>query len=222
MKEPSWLIAIVAAVLLLGGERSARGDLVLLPFDGLKHGEEVLQYYAGGAGSLGSGPGPNYGISFTSTAVVLLHGNYSGEPTPPAIMFLGIFDQPEGIPFVSTTMDVTPGFQGPLLFYYAALDAPGKVDVYSGLDGTGALLASQDLAVTSQTTGLFVSDQLSFSGTAHSVVFTGSNQQLAVDQLTLSIVPEPSTLWLAALGGSLILLRRGRRERRATVPIETS
>ena len=222
MKERRFLGAVVLATLLLSGQRLARADLVLLTFDGLQHGEEVLQYYNGGTGSLGSGPGPNYGISFTSTGVVLLHGNYSGEPTPPAIMFVGIFDQAEGIPSVSTIMDVTPGFQGPLLFYYAALDAPGTAKVYSGLDGTGTLLGSETLAVTSQTTGVFVTDQVAFSGVAHSVVFTGSNQQLAVDNLSFSVVPEPSTLFLAVCGGSIVLLRRGRVSRAAKAPCEAS
>jgi hypothetical protein len=213
MSSLRWFAAITAAILCVGSARVARADLVLLTFDGLQHGEEVLQYYNGGTGSLGSGPGPNYGVSFTNTGVVLLHGNYSGEPTPPAIMFIGIFDQPEGIPNVSTTMDVFPGLQGPMLLYYAALDAPGRADVYSGLDGTGSLLTSQTLPVTNNVTGVFVSDSINFSGIAHSVIFTGSNQQLAVDNISFSAVPEPSSLMLAAAGGSLMLVRRRQRRR---------
>jgi hypothetical protein len=213
MKEQHWLLAIVLGVVFLGGERAARADFVLLTYEGLRHGEEVLSYYAGGTGSLGSGPGPNYGVTFTSTGVALTHGNYSGEPTPPTIMMVARFDLPGGASPLSTTMDVTPGFQGPLSFFYAALDAPGRVDVYSGLDGTGALLASQTLSVTSNTTGLFVADQVNFAGVAHSAVYTGANQQLAFDNMSFSTpVPEPSTLSLFVLGGLLWLGGRLRRQ----------
>jgi len=41
-------------------------------------------------------------------------------------------------------MDVAAGFTTGFSFYYSSADA-GSVDVYSGLDGTGTLLASVPL-----------------------------------------------------------------------------
>ena len=38
----------------------------VLTFEGLQNFERVENYYNGGTGSLGSGPGPGYGITFSS------------------------------------------------------------------------------------------------------------------------------------------------------------
>ena len=65
----------------------ARGDIVLLTFEGLKHGEQVLNFYDGGTGSMGS-TGTNYGVTFDTYALALTHGSYIGEPSPPTIMSL--------------------------------------------------------------------------------------------------------------------------------------
>ena len=40
-----------------------------LTFEGLKNYEEVENYYNGGKGSKGSGPGTNYGVTFSSNAL---------------------------------------------------------------------------------------------------------------------------------------------------------
>jgi len=71
-----------------------------LDFGGLQDGEEVLTYYDGGFGSLGSGPGPNFGITFSPT-------------------FLAISDIPPYGPDIvgqaagpSAVMDVPGGFTG--------------------------------------------------------------------------------------------------------------
>jgi len=45
-----------------------------LDFNNLQIGEEVLGYYDGGFGSLGTGPGPNLGITFTSDFVTVAQG----------------------------------------------------------------------------------------------------------------------------------------------------
>jgi hypothetical protein len=41
-----------------------------LSFDQLQVGEEILEYYNGGLGSNGTGPGPSFGVSFTSVWTV--------------------------------------------------------------------------------------------------------------------------------------------------------
>ena len=62
------------------------GATALMTFEGLKEGEQVLNFYNGGHGSMGGGPGPKFGVAFTSTAVALTHGNYGEEPSPPTVM----------------------------------------------------------------------------------------------------------------------------------------
>jgi hypothetical protein len=98
-------------------------------------------------------------------------------------------------------MDASGGMGGVLAFDYAEVDTAGTLAVYSGLDGTGTQLADVTLPVTTTTTtGLFLTDQVNFSGVAYSVVFTGGNQQLAFDDLTWTAVPEPSAAGLLLLG----------------------
>jgi hypothetical protein len=85
------------------------------------------------------------------------------------------------------------------------------MQVYSGFDGTGILLADLTLPITSPMTGpgVFVADSLTFSGVAHSIVFDGGNKQLAFDDLTTtSAVPEPPGWYLLAIGGVLCSLVR--------------
>ena len=48
--------------------------LASLTFDGFLNDETILTYYMGGFGSLGSGPGPAFGITFTPGLVA--------DPTP--------------------------------------------------------------------------------------------------------------------------------------------
>ena len=69
-----------------GGELARRRATALMTFEGLKEGEQVLNFYNGGLGSMGGGPGPKFGVAFTSTAVALTHGNYGEEPSPPTVM----------------------------------------------------------------------------------------------------------------------------------------
>lgn len=56
----------------------ASAGILTLDFNSLQVGEEVLGYYNGGFGSLGDGPGPMDGVTFTSDFVTV-PGGYSGR-----------------------------------------------------------------------------------------------------------------------------------------------
>jgi hypothetical protein len=45
-----------------------------LDFNPLQVGEQVQNYYNGGLGSVGTGPGPSYGITFTGTFTAVSGG----------------------------------------------------------------------------------------------------------------------------------------------------
>ena len=109
---------------------SVRADVFTLDFGGLQNGEEVLSYYDGGFGSLGSGPGPDYGITFTPSFLAII----AVPPYPP--------DRVGELNGPSAVMDVEGGFTNLLSFYYLASDNSGLVTTWSGLDGTGSMLAS--------------------------------------------------------------------------------
>jgi hypothetical protein len=176
---------------------NAKADL--LSFNELQLGEDVLEYYNGGFGGAGSGPGPALGISFTS-GLIAVAGDVYGEPDGKAAEL----DSPEVI------MNVFGGFSGLVSFYVLG----GSIDVafYDELNGLGNLvgtISSSDL----------VGDTLP---EFHSAVFSGTPGTTRIDPLLLavptsdggpsgSLVPEPSTLLLLATATGLIGIRLRRK-----------
>lgn len=166
---------------------------VLMGFDAFQCLEYVDNYYAGGKGSYGTGPGPNYGVTFSSNAMTLTDyvlgitangcgSNVTNQPSPyDDVMFLS---------GSAATMDVPAGFTGGFSFYYAAPYYTGFIRVWSGLDGTGTLLATLTLPTTggcSSTPNYCVWNPIgvSFNGTAMSVDFGGSANYIEFDSITL-------------------------------------
>ncbi|MBS0445821.1 MAG: PEP-CTERM sorting domain-containing protein [Proteobacteria bacterium] len=208
------------------------GTPIVLNFAGLdgNNYEEPLNYYNGGLGGLGSGPGPNYGIVFGSDALSC-SGQPGGTcntaliPGGPGANALFFLTGPGDI------MNVAGGFDTGFSFYYSAPFYTGVVDVWSGLDGTGTLLATITLPLTTDGSGTgscsgtnycpYVPIGVAFSGVAQSAVFTGTANYIAFADITLGSqvagVPEPGTDVLFALGivgaGGLSLIRRRRQSR---------
>ncbi|MCI0540118.1 MAG: hypothetical protein L0Z50_33345 [Verrucomicrobiales bacterium] len=104
-------------------------NAITLTFDELQNNESVLDYYNGGFGSSGTGPGPSYGITFGPIEFVQ---NHFLAPSPPNILFIG-----------NETIDVPGGFNAFSLDSLGFFGAP-FVRVWDGVGGTGALLTQFD------------------------------------------------------------------------------
>jgi PEP-CTERM motif len=189
----------------------AFAQTVTLDFEGAAgYVNGIDQFYNGGTDSVGQS-GPNYGVSFTADAVALsndaLGPYYDGAPSPLTVMFA--FDS-------NAFMNVASGFAGTLTFAYSAL-ASSVVNIYAGLNGTGALLGSASLSGNASngcsTTQFchFDFTSVQFAGLARSVSFGDNPNGVLYDNVTIAPVPEPSTYLLMALGLAAVGVVKRRR-----------
>jgi hypothetical protein len=185
-----------------------RADSVLLTFEGLTNQQSVGSFYNGGAGG-------NLGVVFSPNAIVAdqtdLSINTFLTPSPNNSLFF--------LTGAAATLNYAAGFTEGFSFYYSAAFNPGFINVYSGLDGTGTLLARLDLPTTVNGASNpdcqgnnfcpFVPIGVAFSGTARSVDFGGTVNQIAFDNITIGaatprdICPEPASLVLMLTGLAL-------------------
>lgn len=159
---------------------------------------------------------PVAGITFGADALGLVNDEFStfftNAPSPVGVMTVVGSD---------ATMNVAAGFTSAFSFSYAsAALMTSAVNVYSGLNGTGNLLASFNLVGNATADGCTSSDYChfdllssTFAGTAHSVTF-GNAVGAAFDNISVNVsaVPEASTTVLMALGilgmGAFVQARR--------------
>jgi PEP-CTERM motif len=219
------LFALIAATAI-----TASATVVDLTFEGINatypSGYAFINgFYNGGTSSDGTS-GPNYGISFPANAQAICLNTLSGFCSNTSRGGLGDPNSQLGALFFlsgsNTYVDVPAGFTTGFSFYYTAINVGGTVNVWSGLDGTGTLLASLVLPVTPSgpcpgySAGFcpFYPVGVTFSGTAQSIDFGGVANQIVFDDVTFGSstpgVPEPGTLVMFGSGilGLAGLVRR--------------
>jgi hypothetical protein len=222
---------LLAISLGLGLAGTAFADTVVLKFENIipsgSQSAPIGNYYNGTGG-----PSNDFGISFSTNALALCLNtpgtscsNTSrgglGDPT----------SQQGGLFFLQgsqTFMNMPAGFSDGFSLFYSAINSPGSLGVYSGLDGTGTLLATLNLPLTPSTcSGIYGAGfcpfdpvGVSFSGTAESISFAGVANQIVFDDVTFGSatpgepgtppIPEPSTLvmMLTGAGAAMTQLRR--------------
>jgi hypothetical protein len=185
----------LAAILSVSALAYVSANAQVLNFVGLANGEPIENYYNGGLGGFGSGPGPNYGITFASDSLAIISqlnggtGNFQNAPSDTAAFFLtGPGD----------TMNVAAGFTTGFSFYYASGSDTGSVSVYSGLNGTGTVLGTINLAETPSLPDLptYYNDWfpagIAFGGTAESAVFSGVANYIGFDDIDLGSPAPPA------------------------------
>jgi hypothetical protein len=194
---------ITTAALVLAATTSAWADApITIDFEGaVGYVNPIAEFYNGGTDGAGN-TGPNLGVSFTDAAVGVSNdvyfSYYSNAPTMGTVM--AAFDG-------TATMNVAKGFSGKLTFWYASsvttLDA---VNIYSGLNGTGTLLASASLfgnaslGCSDTPFCRFDMTSVKFAGVAQSVNFGGNAQFVAYDNIGITPVPELDTFMMLAAG----------------------
>ena len=197
-------------------------EVIVLDFEGAGNNAQLLNFYDGGADSLGMS-GVDYDIKFGSNALALRDkdvggsGNFANEPSPDTVMF-----------FVtgSAILNYERGFDTGFSFFYSAKYA-ARVFVYDDLNASGNLLASINLLpqysdnCTGDPTGTYCNWTpigTSFDGVAKSVDFGGTVRHTGYDNVTFGSatpggapqissfqsmaisLPEPATWLLLSLG----------------------
>ena len=186
---------VLGLTLLLGAAGSALADTVVLKFENIipagSQSAPVGNYYNGTGG-----PSNNFGISFSDNALALCLNTLSndcsntsrGDQGDPTSQNGGLFFLDGSNTFMNDPAGFTTGFS----LFYSAISDPGSLSVYSGLNGTGTLLATLSLPTTPSTCDIgygagfcpFVPIGVAFSGTAQSISFAGVANQIVFDDFT--------------------------------------
>lgn len=222
MVRSTFKVAVVIAAFMFWAVSAFANSGELMTFQGLPNMQQVGNFYNGG----GLSSTPNYGVTFSSSFYGLLSvynggsGAFSPTPTTTAAIFV---NGTTGSPAIGV-MNVAAGFQSGLNFFYTAGFAAGQtgtVTIWSGANGTGTVLATITLGNNNGGCSGFPAyctwsnAGATFSGTAHSVTFSGAANELGLADITIggssTAIPEPSSVYLIGTGVALISLGKMRR-----------
>ncbi len=217
MTRTAFSAIVLICVLVLSVSAFANSG-ELLNFNYLPNDQPVGNFY-NGAGPAGV---PNYGVSFSSNFYglrsFLTGGSGNFSPTlagTSAIFLVGALGSP-----VTGVMNVSPGFSSGINFFYTALFAAGQsetVTIWSGTNGSGTVLATIVLGTNDASCGFplycnWSGAGASFSGTAHSVTFSGPADELGISDITIgsstTALPESSAVYL--LGTGIVAISAGK------------
>lgn len=206
----SSLLLTFAATIGLSGAANAS---VVLTFEGVGGNASINDFYNGGTDSAGHS-GTNYGINFSPASLGLIEagagggGIFANEPSKVTIAYF--------LTGSAATMNVAAGFDTGFSFFYTA-SLNSFVNVYSGLNGTGTVLATLNLGTNWHNSNCGSQDSfchwdpvgVTFAGTAKSVDFGGVANQAGFDNITLGAavpggVPEPATWAMMLLGVGMV------------------
>ncbi len=224
MKSPAAaaLAATLATALATCVCAPASAATITLDFEGVPgFVSSIGDYYNGGSNGTGQ-TGPAYGVSFSESAVALSNdanfpAYFSHSPSPTTAMFA--FD-------ANAFMNIAGGFVDSLMFYYSSTASiANAVGIYSGLNGSGTLLANVSLLGNAQAGCSdspycrFDVASVRFAGVARSVSFGSVTQDPIYDNISFTAaIPEPAT-WGSLAVGLVVLVgtARSRRRRPASV-----
>jgi hypothetical protein len=241
LQKPAYLL-VLAAVGIAATAVSASADVIDLTFEGIApypngNNVQILNFYNGGTSSIGTS-GTNFGISFPDNALLICLNTIGtscsntsrGGMGDPASQEGGLFFLSGSDTFLNDPAGFTTGFS----FNYTAINVGGSINVWSGLNGTGALLATLTLPTTPSScppgfgAGFcpFFPIGVAFAGTAKSIDFGGTANQIVFDDITFgsstpgppSSTPEPGSLLTIGAGFGAIALARARRMRIRRIP----
>jgi hypothetical protein len=227
----SMTLGFIASAVAVFAPGSAKA-FVLLDYEGIGNGANINNFYNGGTDSQGNS-GINYGVTFSQSALGLIaidaggNGNFANEPSPSTIMYF--LD-------ASPYMNYTSGFTQFSTFY--STDTAGAfLEFFTGANGNGISLGTLSLAINNPGTppcsdGVFcnfTSASIILSGTAQSVAFLGTADQIGYDntmfnpQLAPNSVPGPlPILGVAAAFGFSRKLRKRIKLQKGTSAVSTS
>ena len=175
------------------------------------YGTEVRSYYAGGTASDGT-TGPNAGVTFVNVSGLSNDADftyYSGAPSARGTAYAFT-----SFPNDRAFLNVASGVSNALAFYYASpIAIVGAIQAWSGLNGTGTLLGSIDLAANidgSNGYDVWSLATLRFAGLARSFDLTASANVAGFDNL--ATVPEPATMLMLLAGATGMATLRRRRK----------